>query len=135
MVISSTNESRRRAVSFGRIELDGESADHPFELSRKVGLEREGITTLTWVYDRGEDLVYWSAPVEEFFGYHVGVPGFRINGVSAGADVDRMVGPELPLGGAQLVGVDLGDALLAPILSPIRAGAPFGDVELVTRVT
>ena len=53
MVISSTNEGRRRSVSFGRVALeDGRAIDVPFELSRNLGLANQGIQTLTWVYSR-----------------------------------------------------------------------------------
>ena len=68
MVISSKFEGGRPAVSFDRVELEEDSL-HPFELSRKIDLEGAGVSTLTWVYDRIEDAVLWSAPVETLFGF------------------------------------------------------------------
>ena len=142
MVISSTNEGRRRTVSFGRVALEDEqAAEHPFELSRNVGLANQGIQTLTWVYDHHDDTVLWSSSVEEFFDFADGTPGFLVNGgpthpsaASLSADGgDRLIGPQLHFG--VRAATDLGNELLAPILEPIRAGAPVGDFELFTRVT
>jgi diguanylate cyclase (GGDEF)-like protein/PAS domain S-box-containing protein len=137
MVISSRYEGRRRAVSFGRVELEGDDfADHPVELSRKIGLEHDGITTLTWVYDIIEDAVLWSSSIEEFFGFAKGVRGFTINGAPSAERPpagEPLVGPELQLNYADPV--NLGAELIAPILAPIRAGAPVGNYELFSRVT
>ncbi len=134
MVISSTNEGRRRSVSFGRVALeDGRAIDVPFELSRNLGLANQGIQTLTWVYSRPDDTVLWSGPAEQFFGFTVGTRGFLVNGSSPEADDGGFIGPELHLGGTPVS--DLGEELLAPILEPIRAGAPVGTYELFARVT
>jgi diguanylate cyclase (GGDEF)-like protein/PAS domain S-box-containing protein len=143
MVISSTNEGRRRTASFGRVALEGEeSAELPYEVSRNIGLGNEGITTLTWIYDLVDDVVLWSAPIEEFFGFAEGSTGFLVNGsplpgigdtAADGAAKDPVIGPTLILGDGGRV--DLGAELLAPILAPVRAGAPLAAYELFTRVT
>jgi diguanylate cyclase (GGDEF)-like protein/PAS domain S-box-containing protein len=140
MVISSKFEGGRPGVSFDRVELEDESLVHPFELSRKIDLDGGGISTLTWVYDRIEDAVLWSAPVETLFGFATGVRGFAINRAPAvdtpsGGTSDHAdpIGPELHLDYADPA--DLGLEILAPILAPIRAGAPVGEYELRTRVT
>ncbi|MGA2838098.1 MAG: EAL domain-containing protein [Acidimicrobiales bacterium] len=110
---------------------------HPFELSRKIGLEHDGITTLTWVYDIIEDAILWSAPIEEFFGFTEGVRGFAINGAPDAddglSDDESFIGPELNLDFSDPM--NLGEELLAPILAPIRAGVPVGTYELFSRVT
>ena len=93
MVISSKFEGGRPAVSFDRVELEDESLVHPFELSRKDDLDGAGISTLTWVYDRIEDAVLWSAPVETLFGFAPGVRGFAINGAPS-VDVPSEEGSE-----------------------------------------
>jgi diguanylate cyclase (GGDEF)-like protein/PAS domain S-box-containing protein len=140
MVISSRFEGSRRAVQFDRVELEDESHVHPFELSRKIDVDSAGISTLSWVYDKIEDAVLWSAPVENFFGFAPGVRGFGINCEPAADDDGRSssdhpgpIGPQLHLGDTDPY--DLGLAILAPILAPIRAGAPVSEYELHTRVT
>ena len=139
MVISSKFEGGRPAVSFDRVELEDDSHLHPFELSRKIDLEGAGVSTLTWVYDRIEDAVLWSAPVETLFGFAPGVRGFAVNGAPSvdvpceeGSGHAGPIGPELHLDYADPT--DLGLEILAPILAPIRAGAPVGEYDLRTRV-
>lgn len=138
MVISSKFEGGRPSVSFDRVELEHDPVTHPFELSRKIDLEGQNLSTLTWVYDRVENAVLWSAPIETLFGFAPGVRGFSILGVpdpdqdEAGGD-RPVLGPELRLDYSDPN--DLGLEILAPILAPIQAGAPVTDVELRTRVT
>jgi len=142
MVISSTNEGRRRAVSFGHIALEGDQRPaHSFELSRNIGLANEGIQTLTWIYDRTRDALLWPTSVHEFFGFTEADRGFLVNGAALdavrsaghGSDGDQLIGPVLHL--TPDPPADLGAELLAPILEPIRAGTPVGAYELFSRVT
>ena len=87
---------------------------------------------MTWVYDRASDTVIWLDPIEELFGFEAGHPRLhrrRLGDPSAGSarltdpapttpthDVDRPARSRRPPS-------DTGEALLAPILAPIRHGA------------
>ncbi len=92
MVTTSEFDGGRRTVSFDRVELGGPNfPEHPFELSQTIDLTGDGLPTVTWVYDSADDTVTWSSPLEELFGFPVGVRGFS---VVQGADEERARGLE-----------------------------------------
>ncbi len=199
MATTSSFGDRRSRVSFDRVELDDSPlGDRAFELSNGVELVGEEVKSVTWIYDIVKDHVTWSSPIEEFFGFEVGVRGFSVlrddlpalsaggsddtdgarGGESAGraqgadgddgadkgeADVDRQAGVEAkdtddgggvdrgPDAAAESFvggeygdrpfsdtgfadGLDTGEALLAPILAPIRLGCPPAEFDLHVSV-
>ncbi len=143
MATASSYDGRRPAVSFDRVERgDSVFGDHAFELSQEVDLTTEGLQTVTWVYDRNNDSVHWSAPIEEFFGFAAGVRGFSVHRGSAAAlaadafPIDTSHPQDHPDTGLDFGnGSEVGDLLLAPVLAPIRAGTPFADFDLHMMVT
>jgi diguanylate cyclase (GGDEF)-like protein/PAS domain S-box-containing protein len=116
--------------------------DRPFELSQDIDLTGDSLPTVTWAYDRSADSVIWSSPIEEFFGFERGVRGFAVRsaGPVALASVtclsdegDAADGPDARLDFSDPAGI--GELLLAPILAPLRAGAPHADFDLRMTVT
>ena len=97
MATTSSFGDRRSRVSFDRVELDEPPlGDRAFELSEGVELLGEDLKSLTWVYDIQKDHVTWSSPIEEFFGFEVGVCGFSVlvdNADSCRSGGDRHRGP------------------------------------------
>ena len=79
MVTTSGFDEQRSKVAFDRVEFDRPSmGDRAFELSRGVDLSEKELRSVTWVYDTVRDVVIWSTPVEEFFGFEDGVLGFSV---------------------------------------------------------
>ena len=134
------NNSRGRTQSFDQLEPDrSEFIQNSFELSHDIDLSHEALPTVTWLYDRTSDVLAWSAPIEELFGYRQGAVGFDVR-IGPGARPPDLIGPYLeepvlPSGrrGARRTHVDLGEEMLRPILVPIRMGATNVDFDL--RVT
>jgi len=144
--MASSFGGRRRTVSFDRVDRENASyRDHPVELSRDIDLEADQLATVTWVYDRSDDSVRWSSAIEKFFGFAKGVRGFSIRTDDEPASDGG--GPELrAVGeGCRPVGTpirldfadpaDIGLALLAPILTPIREGRPPTTYDIRATVT
>jgi diguanylate cyclase (GGDEF)-like protein/PAS domain S-box-containing protein len=135
MARSGSSEGGRRAVSFDRIERgSSEFASQTVEIAPDVDLSIEGVRTITWLYDQAADIIVWSHPLEEFFGFEPGIRGFRVRPTHAPAgdtlSDDELEDEEARYGG----GDDLGEALLAPILAPLRRGTPLADFDLQTVV-
>ncbi len=130
MVTTSEFDGGRRTVSFDRVELGGTNyPEHPFELSQPIDLTGDGLPTVTWVYDPDTDTVTWSSPIEELFGFPVGIRGFHVTkGADEEPEVDR---PPADFGPP----TDIGHDLLAPILAPIRCGVPPAEFDLHYTVT
>jgi diguanylate cyclase (GGDEF)-like protein/PAS domain S-box-containing protein len=131
MVTTSEFDGGRRTVSFDRVELGGTNfPEHPFELSQSIDLTGDGLPTVTWVYDRVKDAVTWSSPIEELFGFPVGIRGFSVvKGTSQ--EEPEVSRPPADFGDP----ADIGTDLLAPILAPIRAGVPPAEFDLHYTVT
>jgi diguanylate cyclase (GGDEF)-like protein/PAS domain S-box-containing protein len=140
MVTANSFGDRDRTVSFDRVELDDPAiTDHAFELSHEVDLNNDGLPTVSWVYDFEADSVTWSYPFEELFGFEKGSSGFTVHavgptgdrepgksGLMSEHDWDAMGAPDP---------IDIGDAVLAPMLTPIRVGAPYSDYDLRIMLT
>ena len=130
-------------MSFDRVERgDSVFGDHAFELSQEVDLTSEGLQTVTWVYDSQYDAVYWSYPIEEFFGFAPGTRGFSVHrgslmGMTDGIRSAEAGGPREPslarLGFGNVT--EVGESILAPILAAIRAGTPCAEFDLHMVVT
>ena len=138
MVTTSGFDERRSKVAFDRVEFDHPSmGDRAFELSRGVDLSEKELRSVTWVYDTAQDAVIWSTPVEEFFGFEDGVLGFSVaDGTETAAgqtEGDTIADPGRPSRYAS--GNDAGEALLAPILAPLRLGHPPArfDLDLIVN--
>ena len=131
MVTTSEFDGGRRTVSFDRVELGGtDFPEHPFELSQSIDLTGDGLPTVTWIYDSVADVVTWSSPLEELFGFPVGIRGFSV--VQGSPDDEPDVSrPPADFGDP----ADIGDDLLAPILQPIRDGMPPAEFDLHYTVT
>ncbi len=132
MVTTSGFDEQRSKVAFDRVEFDRPSmGDRAFELSRGVDLSEKELRSVTWVYDTVRDVVIWSTPVEEFFGFEDGVLGFSVadgvEKVAGQANSDTEADPARPTRYAS--GDDAGEALLAPILAPLRLGHPPARVR------
>jgi len=130
MVTASSFGSQRPTLSFDRIER-GPAA--MLELSEDVDLTIDGLRTVSWVYDRSADEVFWSYPFEELFGFAPGDAGFSVR---SGTPVEGQ--PEYtvhapPLGPRSPVAV--GRAVLAPVLAPISVGVPPAHYDLQMAVT
>ena len=128
---------RRSRVSFDRVELGGSPlGDRAFELSQGVDLADNEFHAVTWVFDIVKNSVVWSSPIEEFFGFEQGVRGFTVlpdheAALAAGGNPPADQG-DSPSGTVPRFadGADAGGALLAPILAPVRAGAPPSEFDL-----
>jgi diguanylate cyclase (GGDEF)-like protein/PAS domain S-box-containing protein len=142
MATTSSYGGRPSKVSFDRIELnDSTTGDRVFELSEGIDLADKELRSLTWVYDVVRDTIIWSSPVEELLGFPEGVLGFCVverdpealdaDGTESGAGPDE-VDPDDPSRYAS--GDEVGQALLAPILTPIRQGHPPANFDLRTTV-
>jgi len=130
MVTASSFGSQRPTLSFDRIERGPATM---LELSEDVDLTIDGLRTVSWVYDRADDQVFWSYPFEELFGYSVGDPGFDVrSGTPVVGQSDFSVHAP-PLGPREHV--DVGRAVLAPILAPIAVGVPPAHYDLQMIVT
>ncbi len=130
---------RNRTLSFDRIELDSLVADRTFELAHDVDLSGDGLPSVTWIYDCAKDRIIWSSPVEELFGFPPGTDEFTVqvggtatdaSSVGRGSPGDTS-DPSPDTSGA----LDVGEAILAPILNPIRMGTPFADFDLRVKLT
>jgi len=138
MARTSNFGDRRSKLAFDRVESDQSSlSDRAFGLSAGFEGAGEEFQSITWVYDIVNDDVVWSRPLDELFGVPEGVSGFMILH-------DQPKTPDGPIPGEQLHGMttwstdpirfatgeDLATALLAPVLAPIRAGAPLAEIDL-----
>jgi diguanylate cyclase (GGDEF)-like protein/PAS domain S-box-containing protein len=134
-----TSSDRRSRLSFDRVEQsDSAFSDRAFELSQGIDVVGEDFQSATWVYDVRRDAVIWSSPIEELFGFEEGVIGFSVlqdDAVALDADAATCTDPETgkdDSGEPALfaTGAEAGDALLAPILVPIRNGTPPAEFDL-----
>ena len=138
MARTSSFGDRRSKLSFDRIEeSDSGFSDRTLEIPAEIDLAAKGFQSVTWVYDTVNDTVIWSMPLEEFFGFPEGASGFTVlrdrpDPGTAQDPVEGLAEPEPwssePVRFAS--SSDLEATLLAPILAPIRAGAPLADVDL-----
>ena len=143
MVRAGSYGDRRRAVSFDRIDTGNSVfADRPVELSHEINLASDDLKTVNWVYDPASDTVAWSAPIERFFGFEKGVRGFSVHrAASPDQTTDELLNSLEPAGPATIDltefadADEVGKALLAPILNPLRLGAEPTDVDLRMVVT
>jgi diguanylate cyclase (GGDEF)-like protein/PAS domain S-box-containing protein len=132
MASTSSYGDQRSRVSFDRVELEQPPlGDRDFELPRAAERTDTEVQSVSWIYDRTSDTVTWTSPVETFFGFPESTEGFFI---SNGDVPDRPVlQSDRPL---ELVPAvpprtsDPGSALLAPILTAVRASVPPVDFEL-----
>ncbi len=130
MVTASSFGSQRPTLSFDRIERGPATM---LELSEDVELSIDGLRTVSWVYDLTTDEVFWSFPFEELFGFASGDPGFSVrSGTPVIGQTEYTVVPP-PLG--PLTPLDVGRAVLEPILAPIAAGVPPAHYDLQMVVT
>ena len=142
MAATSSYDDRRSKVSFDRIGLnDSTTGDRVFELSEGVDLADKELRSLTWVYDAVGDTVIWSSPIEEFLGFTEGSLGFCVIENAAALDDG---GTEFEQNRHELdphqpdrysTGNEVGEALLAPILAPIRLNHPPAKFDLRTTVS
>jgi diguanylate cyclase (GGDEF)-like protein/PAS domain S-box-containing protein len=137
MATKSSFGDRQSKVSFDRVELGQAAGDRAYELSQAVEFGGKELQSVTWVYDLAKDTVIWSSPIERLFGFEEGVRGFSVlrndtmvlaDGRPAGAGDDDSDGSCAETRFAD--GADTGDALLAPILAPIRHGVPPTEFDL-----
>ena len=125
MVTASSFGSQRPTLSFDRIER---GPANMLELSEDVDLTIDSLRSVSWVYDRSADEVSWSYPFEELFGFDSGDPGFSVeSGTPVVGQPEITVhapapGPRLP--------VDVGRAVLEPVLAPISLGVPPAHYDL-----
>jgi len=125
MVTASGFGSQRPTLSFDRIERGPATM---LELSEDVQFTIDGLRSVSWVYDRAADEVHWSFPFEELFGYAEGTPGFSVrSGTPVTGQPDYTVHAP-PLG--PVAAVDLGAAVLAPILAPLSSGVAADQYAL-----
>ncbi len=123
MVTANGFGGQRPTLSFDRIESGPAST---LELSQDIDLTAEGLPTVTWVYDASTDEINWSYPFEELLGFGPLDEGFSVCGTAVVGAHGTGPGP-----GSEPVAVtDVGAAVLAPILAPIRNGAPPADYDL-----
>ncbi len=138
MVTTSEFDERRSKVEFDRVEFDKLATDdRAFELSRGVDISDKQLRSVTWVYDIVKDSVIWSTSIEEFFGFEDGVLGFSVVDEAAPpAGTTESAAGSGPAGaGVRFAdGEDAGNALLAPILAPLRMGHPPANFELDLNV-
>jgi diguanylate cyclase (GGDEF)-like protein/PAS domain S-box-containing protein len=142
MTTTSSYGNQRSRVSFDRVDRpDSALGDRAFVLSQGVDLDAKDLQSVTWVYDLARDSVIWSTPIEEFFGFEVGVLGFSVLHNDPGAldTTDPFVAAAslADAGPAQAqygTGATAAAALLAPILAPIRVGTPVANYDLHTVV-
>ncbi|MGO8872194.1 MAG: EAL domain-containing protein [Acidimicrobiales bacterium] len=138
MATTSSFGDPRSKVSYDRVEFEElPFGDRTLALSQGVDLVADDLHSVTWVYDVDKDSVIWSSPVETFFGFEEGVRGFSV--LREGSEALDTGDAELTCdedadrgGGAQRFasGTEAGEALLAPILAPIRHGAPPAEFDL-----
>ncbi len=103
------------------------------ELSEDVELSIDSLRTVSWIYDRTADEVSWSSPFEALFGFDPGDPGFRVqSGTPVIGEPEYTV--QAPSPGPHPA-VDVGRAVLAPVLAPIAAGVPPATYDLRMIVT
>ncbi len=130
---STSSYPRQSRVSFDRIALNNPATERVFELSEGIDLADKELRSLTWVYDATKDAIVWSSPVEEVLGFSEGVRGFRVLDANSYRE-------DAPFQNGDLdpdrydTGVEVGEALLAPILGPIRLGHPPATFDLRTTV-
>jgi diguanylate cyclase (GGDEF)-like protein/PAS domain S-box-containing protein len=140
MARTSSYGDRRSKVSFDRVDSEELSQSYrAFELSEGVDLAGTEFQSVTWVFDVTNDSIAWSSPIEELFGFEEGVCAFTVlrdddpEGEARcdedGADDDG-TDPGSNRTPRLATGADTGEALLAPILEPIRHGLPPADFDL-----
>jgi len=125
MVTANSFGSQRPTLSFDRIETGPAST---LELSQDIAFTADGLPSVTWAYDASTDEVNWSYPFEELLGFRVGDRGFS---VQSGTLVvgGHGAGPPGPMGEPDNA-LDIGAAVLAPVLTPIRRGVLPADYDL-----
>ncbi len=79
MTTTNSFGDRRSRVQFDRVESDGSPmGDRSFELSQEIDLAGKDLLSVTWVYEAAGNVVKWSSPIEELFGFEPGVLGFSV---------------------------------------------------------
>jgi diguanylate cyclase (GGDEF)-like protein/PAS domain S-box-containing protein len=134
MATKSSFGDRQSKVSFDRVELGPTAGDRAFELSEAVEFGGKELQSVTWVYDLAKDTVIWSSPIERVFGFEEGVRGFSVLRNDSKMLAEGRPGDDDSDGSCAETrfadGADTGDALLAPILAPIRHGVPPTEFDL-----
>ena len=142
MTTTSSYGNQRSRVSFDRVDRpDSALGDRAFVLSQGVDLDAKDLQSVTWVYDMARDTVIWSTPIEEFFGFEVGVLGFSVLHNDPGSldstdpySAATSLADTVPAQAQYGTGATAAAALLAPILAPIRVGTPVANYDLHTVV-
>ena len=138
MARTSSFGDRRSKLSFDRVDQsDSDFSDRTLEIPAEIDLAAKEFRSVTWVYDTVNDTVIWSRPLEELFGFPAGVPGFTLLHEQP-QFVDTPVRLHTSAGTSAwstdpiqfATSDDLATSLLAPVLAPIRAGAPLADIDL-----
>ena len=107
----------------------------PSSCPQAIDLTSDGLPTVTWVYDqRRRTSSTWSAPIEELFGFPAGIRGFSGRSQRHARRSDEPEVTEAAPARLRRPRPDIGAALLAPILAPIRAGVPPADFDLQLTV-
>ncbi len=89
-------------------------------LQARLDLATEVANVATWEHDPATDSITWSMPVERVFGHEPGTRLFRL--------ITTQPGSAEP--GDRSVVESVGDALVEPVLTALRAGAPWETYEL-----
>jgi diguanylate cyclase (GGDEF)-like protein/PAS domain S-box-containing protein len=142
--VSQFNQSSggRSVAVHGTSEQPAPATDTP-ELPREVDFDLTSVPIVSWSYDPVTDNLHLSAPIEDLFGVAPGTPGFFMDLVTEG---DETLSPHQSVearaaggsNGAMSVATEVGnlaEAVLEPVLAPIRAGAPPAEYDLRTVVT
>ncbi|HLH28994.1 MAG TPA: PAS domain S-box protein, partial [Acidimicrobiales bacterium] len=132
MPTKSGSDAHQSRLSFDRVELERPPlGDRDLELALGADLGDSDVRSTSWIYDQLGDEVIWTTPVETFFGFPAGTTGFFVTDgeLSDGSD------PATPRNGSEAdsgasSASDLADALLAPILTAVRAGVPPTEFEM-----
>jgi diguanylate cyclase (GGDEF)-like protein/PAS domain S-box-containing protein len=138
MATASSFGDRRSRVSFDRVEInDTPTGDRAYELSEDVALASKELHSVSWVYNVATDTVTWASAIEELFGFEEGVRGFSVfrdYGVAVDEEIPRLhqIGDLDPSESTSRFadGTETGELLLAPILAPVRHGAPPAEFDL-----
>jgi diguanylate cyclase (GGDEF)-like protein/PAS domain S-box-containing protein len=137
--MATAKEFERRRTVFDRVEqTTSVLGDRTFELSQEFDLMGAGLPTAIWIYNTVSDILTWSSPIEELFGFPPGTVGFSVQPVESEVEPDpnAMAGPVLPAPGGRAPSADngclepIGTLLLEPVLAPLRAGIPPSSFEL-----
>jgi hypothetical protein len=69
MARTSSFGDRRSKLAFDRVDEDAALTDRTLGLSSGFDSAADEFQSVTWVYDLKSDVVIWSSPIEELFGF------------------------------------------------------------------